>query len=119
MRQEGKFILRILILITCFGVLILVVNFYRNISLARSMNQAWESEEAIENQVQGVDRDLRFEQKLGQLFISGIDGEVLNTEEKEMLESGYLGGVILFTKNIVDEEQLIELTNEIGIATLI
>jgi beta-N-acetylhexosaminidase len=107
-------ILRIGILFLLLGILIFVVNFYSKVMLFGIDDKVWETSEIEEKeQVQGIGIDINYKQKLGQVFISGIDGETLTNEEKEMLEEGYLGGVILFGKNIVNEEQLKALTNEI------
>lgn len=60
----------------------------------------------------GVDN---YDQKmLGQMFIVGIEGEGLTEEEKFWLEEGKIGGVILLSKNIDNEEQLYNLTEEIN-----
>lgn len=54
------------------------------------------------------------EEKVGQLFIYGIDGNTtLNPENKHFLIETKPGGIILFSKNITDEEQLKTLIAEI------
>lgn len=49
---------------------------------------------------------------LGPLFIS-IDGVILSKNDRKNLNSNYVGGVILFSRNYVDKKQLKELINSI------
>lgn len=51
--------------------------------------------------------------ELGQLFITGLSGLSLQSNEGEFLEKNNIGGVILFTRNYTDPAQLAELVNEI------
>lgn len=50
---------------------------------------------------------------LGQLIITGIGGTSLSTEEKNFLQNERIGGVILFSKNFSDPEQLKKLVDSI------
>lgn len=50
---------------------------------------------------------------LGQLFITGIAGKELTSEESEFIQNENIGGVIFFTHNYADPAQLGELVNEI------
>jgi len=53
-------------------------------------------------------------EKVGQLFIFGIEGNsTLNPENKQFLIDTKVGGIILFSKNITDEDQLRRLILEI------
>ena len=63
----------------------------------------------IENQI----NSMTLEEKIGQLVISGFKGETISKELKELIEEYHIGGVILFSANIKDSNQLIELTNSI------
>lgn len=51
---------------------------------------------------------------LGQLIITGIGGTSLSSSEIDFLEKEKIGGVILFSKNFSDPEQLIQLINSIN-----
>lgn len=63
----------------------------------------------IENQIKSMTLD----EKIGQLVISGFKGDTVSEELKELIEKYHIGGVILFSANIKDSNQLIELTNSI------
>ena len=56
---------------------------------------------------------MSIEQKVGQLFIFGFDGTTLNTKTQEFFQDTHLGGVLLLSKNINNEKQLIQLTTQI------
>ena len=45
------------------------------------------------------------EEKVGQLFIFGFDGTTLTNETQTLITNYHIGGVILFSKNILNEEQ--------------
>lgn len=49
---------------------------------------------------------------LGPLILD-LDGTSLSAEEEKILQSPYVGGVILFSRNIGDYQQLVELTADI------
>lgn len=51
--------------------------------------------------------------ELGQLFITGIEGTSLTSEEAEFIEQENIGGVIIFAHNYEDPAQLAELINDI------
>lgn len=56
---------------------------------------------------------LSLEEKIGQLIIAGFDGTQLNEEVKSLIEEYKIGGIILFSRNIIDEYQTLKLLNEI------
>ena len=51
--------------------------------------------------------------RVGQLFMIGIKGESLSTEEKEFIRSNNIGFIILFSRNFISTDQLVKLTTEI------
>lgn len=53
--------------------------------------------------------------KIGQLFISGIQGLTLEASEKEFIENEDLGGIILFAHNYDSPAQLADLVNSIQV----
>ncbi len=53
------------------------------------------------------------QKKVGQLFIVGVPGTTLDRSKIELLEKLGLGGVVLFSHNYENLEQLVDLTNSI------
>ncbi len=56
---------------------------------------------------------MTLDQKIGQLFIVGFDGEVINDEIIDLVKNQKVGGLIYFSRNVVDSNQIIALNNEI------
>ena len=52
-------------------------------------------------------------ENLGQLFIIGLQGLSLTADEKKYIEQNNIGGIVLFTRNYKDPEQLFNLCREI------
>ncbi len=52
--------------------------------------------------------NLSLDQKIGQLFLIGVEGKVLNTETEELIREVKPGGILLLGRNIEDKEQLKE-----------
>ena len=50
---------------------------------------------------------------IGKLFLTGLDGLELSNREAQFIKDHELGGVILFSKNYENKEQLKELTNSL------
>jgi beta-N-acetylhexosaminidase len=53
------------------------------------------------------------EEKVGQLFIFGIEGTTLTKEEEDFLADNHIGGILLLGKNISNEQQLKQLILDI------
>ena len=49
----------------------------------------------------------------GRLFLTGINGTTISDEEKLFIEENELAGVVLFSKNFENKEQLRSLTSSI------
>lgn len=60
--------------------------------------------------------EMSLEEKIGQLFIVGLEGYSLDDNSLEMIEKHHVGGFILFKRNIKDVEQLVALTNALKAA---
>lgn len=56
---------------------------------------------------------MTLEEKVGQLLIVGFEGEKMNEQIKGYIQDLHVGGLILFARNIKDENQSIELLNSI------
>lgn len=57
--------------------------------------------------------DLNLRQQLGQLFMVGFDGLVMNAHITRMIEQYRVGGVILFRRNIASPQQLRSLCRDL------
>lgn len=58
--------------------------------------------------------EMTLDEKIGQLFIAGIDGnKYLTQNDISLLRDLKIGGVIFFRKNITDSQQTIDLINQI------
>ncbi|MFU0825613.1 beta-N-acetylhexosaminidase [Clostridium sp.] len=56
---------------------------------------------------------MTLDEKIGQMFIVGIDGYDLNDNSKSLIEKYKVGGFILFKDNIKNVNQLLSLTNSL------
>jgi beta-N-acetylhexosaminidase len=54
---------------------------------------------------------MTIEEKVGQLFMVGINGTTLTPQTQQYLTEHSIGGVLLYGKNVVDENQITSLTN--------
>jgi len=71
-----------------------------------------EEEEELD-QIQQILDDMTIEEKIGQLFIFGLDGTEPDENVIEAIEKDHIGGFILFKDNIVNAEQTVKLLNEL------
>src|SRR5699024_8613738 len=55
---------------------------------------------------------MTLDEKIGQLFITGISGTELTDKERDKFELNSLGGVIFFGDNIDDPKQAVKLIND-------
>lgn len=71
------------------------------------------------NEIKEVDKirekveSMSLDEKIGQLFIVGFEGEEINDEIVDLVKNQKVGGVIYFSRNIIDSNQIIKLNNEI------
>ena len=56
---------------------------------------------------------MTLEQKIGQLFIVGFEGDIINDEIIDLVKNQEVGGLIYFSRNVLDSNQIITLNNEI------
>lgn len=62
---------------------------------------------------EGPLQGLSMEEKIGQMFLIGFDGTALTPETEALFNTIHPGGVILFARNIEDEEQLRQLVQDL------
>lgn len=55
-------------------------------------------------------RDMSIDQQIGQLLMVGFSGKKATANVLELIQSGHVGGVILFTRNLGTPQQIIRLT---------
>lgn len=73
----------------------------------------------VEEQEKEVDlitekiKSMTLEEKIGQLMIVGFEGTNINEEAIKYIEDLKVGGFILFARNIVDENQTLQLLNDL------
>lgn len=53
------------------------------------------------------------ETRVGRLFMAGMPGPKLDPATQRLIEKWGLGGIILFSRNIIDPQQLAKLTNDL------
>ena len=58
-------------------------------------------------------KKMTIDEKIGQLIIAGFDGTTVNDELQSLILEKYIGGVILFSKNVESASQVVALNNEI------
>lgn len=63
-------------------------------------------------------KDLTLEQRIGQLFIVGIEGTKVGPETEELIKNFYPGGILLLKKNIEEPEQLKKFINDLQTLSL-
>lgn len=56
---------------------------------------------------------MSLDDKIGQLFIVGFDGQLINDEIINLIKNEKVGGLIYFSRNIIDSNQIVNLNNEI------
>jgi len=56
-------------------------------------------------------KEMSLEEKIGQLVIVGFEGQSIDEETEKMIKEYYVGGVILFKRNVNDAGQLLTLIN--------
>lgn len=73
-----------------------------------------ESPIVIENDpIKDKIRKMTLEEKIGQLLIVGLDGESIDDNTRELIQTYKVGGFILFSRNIVDVNQTLKLLNDL------
>lgn len=68
-----------------------------------------QTENSFLTEAEKVLKNLTLEQKIGQLFIIGFEGKILNSEIENLIKEIHPGGILLLERNIENKEQLKEL----------
>src|SRR5947209_3300338 len=57
--------------------------------------------------------DMTLAEQLGQLMVVGFQGTTISSEITTLIRNKHVGGIILFSRNIQDTHQLLELTQHL------
>lgn len=68
-------------------------------------------EEPAEQDMRAIVSNMTTLEKIGQLMVLGVEGELADEQVKRFIEERHVGGVILFGRNFINIEQSIRLTN--------
>lgn len=109
------------LIILSFVILLLLLGGCRkdNENIVENPEDNNPSEEDIVEEPEEVDEiqkildGMTIDEKIGQLFIFGLEGTTLDEHMINVIESNHIGGFILFKQNIVDVDQTLELLNSI------
>lgn len=101
--------------------LLITISFFnigcKNINLEKDdvkFNDVEKTEEIIEvDLIAEQIKSMTLKEKIGQLIIVGFEGTNINEEVIKYIEDFKVGGFILFSRNIVDENQTLELLNDL------
>lgn len=94
------------------AVLLFIPSFFSPNSITR-VERVQEKKIENKSKEQILLESMTLEEKVGQLFIFGFDGTTLTESNRNFLTQRHIGGVILFSKNISNEQQLKDLTTNI------
>jgi len=75
-------------------------------------NNAGEQQEKPDPIKEQLD-SLTLEEKIGQMVMVGIEGNVLGDDARQMIQQHHVGGIILFKRNIDNPVQTLSLINEL------
>ena len=103
-------------------------NIIRKINNENSSNNTAQEVSTKDNEPQGVEvkpepkpidpiieeiGKMSIDEKIGQMIVVGIEGYDLNDNTKSLIEKSKVGGVILFSNNVQDTNQLLILLNSL------
>src|SRR6266516_4799525 len=61
----------------------------------------------------GYTASMTLEEQIGQLLVVGFWGTTPSPEIIDLIQNHYIGGIILFSRNVQDAQQLLELTSSL------
>jgi beta-N-acetylhexosaminidase len=104
-------------------VLIMLLSFISGCTIIDKINNETQ-EEPSKNQLSDKDMEpadllmekvnnMTLDEKIGQMFIVGVDGYNLSDSTKSLIENYKVGGFILFRNNVKDSHQLLQLLNSV------
>lgn len=87
-------------------------NSNENMDNGSIVGENGEDEEEVD-EIQEIIDNMALEEKIGQLFIFGIDGTKIDEQIIELIQEYKVGGFIFFGDNIVGPDQTVSLLNDI------
>lgn len=105
--------------IKLFMICALTMFFFTSCSGSSVKQEENNSGESNSNEIKELDKikekvdSMSLDEKIGQLFIVGFEGEEINDEIVDLVRNQKVGGLIYFSRNVVDSDQIINLNNEI------
>lgn len=85
--------------------------------MEEEMNEIEEIEE-IEDPIENIIKTMTLEEKVGQLIIAGFEGRTIPAHAIDLINTYKVGGFILFSGNIGNKEQTLELLNNLKLENL-
>ena len=79
----------------------------------RELEEPIQEPEKEKDQIEEKIKKMSIDEKVGQLVIVGIDGLTVDENTKGMIEDYYVGGIILFGRNVDNTQQLLGLINSL------
>jgi len=76
-------------------------------------NNAGEEQQENPNPIKEQLDSLTLKEKIGQMVMVGIEGDVLGDDAKQLIQQHHVGGIILFKRNIDNPVQTLSLINEL------
>jgi len=101
--------IKIILIFSIIGILCIASYFI----LTTQKIEIGKNREAIQTKEEKILKNLSPEEKIGQLFIIGFEGKNLTPKIENLLKAIHPGGVILFSRNIKDENQLKKLISDL------
>ncbi|NMA86981.1 MAG: beta-N-acetylhexosaminidase [Tissierellia bacterium] len=65
------------------------------------------------DEIEGLIQGMSLEEKIGQLFIFGLNGDKIDQNAIDLIEKHHIGGFVFFRENIKNPEQTVEFLNKL------
>lgn len=82
-------------------------------TIDNSINSKSSSKQPSKDLIQEKIDNMSLDEKIGQLVISGVESTSIDTTIQDFIQKKYIGGVILFSRNVSTAQQVLNLTNSI------
>ena len=82
-------------------------------TIDNSINSKSSSKQPSKDLIQEKIDNMSLDEKIGQLVISGVESTSIDPTIQDFIQKKYIGGVILFSRNVSTAQQVLNLTNSI------